>query len=143
MSTTFHPRTYGPRERTAAVTGVQRFEAHLVVVAMAGVSVVMWIAVPLLWLQAAAALAGGRPAPTDFLLVFAGLTLSVALLAKLLFHLNRLHCELIGKPLKRVPRAYLQSYCENRAPCVSTACDTIQEVCAMGAIIALAVWIVA
>ena len=132
-----------PRSRTAAITWVQRLEAHLVLASMTLLSAVMWIAVPLLWLQAAAAIGGERPTPSDFGLVLVGLTVSVAVLAKVLVHLNCLHCELIGKPLKRMPRAWLQSYCERRGPCPRTALDTIQELCAIGAIAAFAVWYVA
>ena len=132
-----------PRSRTAAITWVERLEAHLVLVTMTLLSAVMWIPVPLLWLQAAAAIGGETLTLSDLAIVVGGLSLSVAVLAKVLFHLNCLHCELIGKPLKRVPRAWLQSYCERRGPCQRTALDTIQEVCAVGAILAFAVWYVA
>ena len=132
-----------PRSSTAAITWVERLEAHLVLASMTLLSAVMWIAVPLLWLQAAAAIGGDHPTPSDFGLVFVGLAVSVAVLAKVLSHLNSLHCELIGKPLKRMPRAWLHSYCERRGPCARTALDTIQELCAVGAILAFVVWYVA
>ena len=149
MSATFGPRAApyerrgGGRVRVAARPLSTKVEAHLVLAAMAVLSLAMWIVVPFVWLHVAARLGGERPAFVTFVVVVGGLAVSVALLAKALFKLDCLHCELSGKQPARMPNAYLQSYSEHRVPCERTALTTLMVLCACGAVAAFLVWYVA
>ncbi|MBE2315427.1 hypothetical protein DVA67_005540 [Solirubrobacter sp. CPCC 204708] len=116
--------------------------ALLLVLLMAAGSIVMWIGVPLGLIYAAAQLAdSSRPSAGPYLLILVGLPIGMAIVAKLLGWLDRLHSRLTGRERGRHRASWLRSM---RAERTSTArggvLDTVMIVSVALALVVFAVW---
>lgn len=116
--------------------------ALLLVLLMAIGSIVMWIGVPLGLIYAASQLAGSsRPSAGPYLLILVGLPIGMALVAKLLGRLDRLHGRLTGRHEERHRATWLRSL---RAERTSTArggvLDRVMIVSVVLALVAFGIW---
>lgn len=116
--------------------------ALLLVLLMAIGSIVMWIGVPLGLIYAASQLAGSsRPSAGPYVLILVGLPIGMALVAKLLGWLDRLHGRLTGRHEERHRATWLRSL---RAERTSTTrggvLDRVMIVSVVLALVAFGIW---
>jgi len=116
--------------------------ALILVLLMAVGSVVMWIGVPLGLIYLASQLADSpRPGAGPYLLVIGGLPIGMAIVAKGLGYLDRLHSRLTGR--REDPRrpTWLRSLRGERAqPARAGVLDQVMIVSVTLALVAFAVW---
>jgi hypothetical protein len=116
--------------------------ALMLVLLMAVGSVVMWIGVPLGLVYVASQLAdSSRPSVGPYLLVLIGLPVGMAIVAKCLGTLDRLHSRLTGRLEERHRATWLRSMrAERTSSRRGGVLDTVMIVSVAIALVAFAVW---
>lgn len=122
---------------------VRRPVALVLIALMAVGSVAMWVAVPIFWLWLASKLQeGSQPSLGPYLLVIAGIAISMFAIGKLLARLDRLYAVVLGAPRQqRIQASWQRSMRGERGSTRRrTVLDSVMVVSVGIALVAFGVW---
>ncbi|MEZ5122448.1 MAG: hypothetical protein R2736_12870 [Solirubrobacterales bacterium] len=122
---------------------VRRPVALILIALMAVGSVAMWVAVPIFWLWLASKLQeGSQPSLGPYLLVIAGIAISMFAIGKLLARLDRLYAVVLGAPRQqRIQASWQRSMRGERGSTRRrTVLDSVMVVSVGIALVAFGVW---
>jgi hypothetical protein len=122
---------------------VSRPVALMLILLMAAGSVAMWVAVPIFWLWLASKLQeGSQPSLGPYLLVIAGIPVSMFIIGKLLARLDRLYGIVLGSPRQqRIQASWQKSMRGERGSTRQrTVLDSVMVVSVGLALVAFGVW---
>lgn len=122
---------------------VRRPVALVLIALMAVGSVAMWVAVPIFWLWLASKLQeGSQPSLGPYLLVIAGIAISMFAIGKLLARLDRLYAVVLGAPRQqRIQASWQRSMRGERGSTRQrTVLDSVMIVSVGLALVAFGVW---
>lgn len=117
--------------------------ALILIALMAVGSVAMWVAVPIFWLWLASKLQeGSQPSLGPYLLVIAGIAISMLAIGKLLARLDRLYAVVLGAPRQqRIQASWQRSMRGERGSTRRrTVLDSVMVVSVGIALVAFGVW---
>lgn len=117
--------------------------AVLLILLMAAGSVAMWVVVPVLWLWLGSKLQkGSTPSLGPYLLILAGIPVSMLIIGKLLVRLDHLYGIVVGaRPQDRVQMPWMKSMRGERGSTRQrTVLDAVMVVSVTLALIAFGVW---
>lgn len=117
--------------------------ALILIALMAVGSVAMWVAVPIFWLWLASKLQeGSQPSLGPYLLVIAGIAISMFAIGKLLARLDRLYAVVLGAPRQqRIQASWQRSMRGERGSTRRrTVLDSVMVVSVGIALVAFGVW---
>lgn len=120
----------------------QRLKAGLLIAVMAIGSFSIWTVVPIGWIWIASQLAESQqPALSDYMLIIAGIAVSVFAIGKGLGALNRRYLALRGTDeMTRVPLPWMRSMRDERREIKATALDIVLVTSALVAILGMVIW---
>jgi len=122
---------------------VRRPVALVLIALMAVGSVAMWVAVPIFWLWLASKLQeGSQPSLGPYLLVIAGIAISMFAIGKLLARLDRLYAVVLGAPRQQRIQASWQRSMRGERDSTRrrTVLDSVMVVSVGIALVAFGVW---
>lgn len=115
----------------------------MLILLMAVGSIAMWVAVPVFWLWLASKLQeGSQPSLGPYLIVIAGIPVSMVVIGKLLARLDRLYAAVLGAPRQqRIQASWQKSMRGERGSTRQrTVLDSVMIVSVGLALVAFGVW---
>jgi hypothetical protein len=122
---------------------VSRPVALMLILLMAAGSVAMWVAVPVFWLWLASRLQeGSQPSLGPYVVVIAGIPISMLVIGKILARLDRLYAVVLGAPRQqRIQASWQKSMRGERGSTRQrTVLDSVMVVSVSLALVAFGVW---